>query len=308
MIQADSTLRKAASALLHGHYRGTDGGAGYCFVNLVGETEVDAAVVVGKPPSKAAERALIQEPWRVWTVKRSYALDSCAVYESHMLRATMQQIADLRGETMIYAAYAEPDAVDQRTGYPLTGHVYMAAGFFYVGESAGGRSVLIDSQNKARSQRQGKLTLNAAQIRDLGWVRKKLGKARIWLAVVSPRTWSQRTAAQAWHNAWSALHAQRRAAARQWIEECTWWPLVRRNRAVSLGEPTPSSRGKPPFRFAHNGTIAARLQPALWEGAYLQRASAPVWVHFAWQRQLLSETDVAGETTAHRTFLPRETL
>ena len=292
--------KQARALLIHHHYRGTDGGSGYLVAN-VEDGAVDAAVLIGPSTSISADRSIVAEPWATWAVKRSFALDSCAVPESQALRFAMRSFAAQRDETLVFISYAEPDAVDTRTGMPMLGHVYMASGFFYIGETTGQRWVLIDKENRARSTRQGKLTITARHLDDpsspyFGWKRRKLGAARVWMAVVSSETWPQLRRRRGYMAAWRALAPQRKAAARQWMDEVAWEEALKQG-AVS----TPVEN----VRVKAAGSHCQRLEAAMWPGRLLKRDASPAWPLFAWTERIVYEEDVARETTGNRRFLPR---
>jgi hypothetical protein len=81
-------------------------------------------------------------------------------------------------------------------------------------------------------------------------------------------------------------------AAKIWIDHTTW---QRRHAdgTVPLGEPK-----------AHHIRAHDRFQPAWWHGSDITRTAAPIWVPYVWQHALLVEADIAGETTANRTYAP----
>jgi hypothetical protein len=257
------------------------------------------AVLIGPANPMAAERALIRPPYRVWVLKRLLCRDDCPVPESQLLRTAMRHLTRLRGKTLLFCSYADPAARDERTGQPLLGWLYLAAGFFYAGETSRPRYALIDSEGRARSLRQGATTLGRSTPPP-GWRMAKLPPARVWLTVVPPdaltldgvclpttRRWRKHQ----WRSAWAALAPDRRIAAQQWIETRMW------RRLCAAGQ-----RGLCAPRHSRPGQ---RLQPAWWRGSQLKRTAGPVWVPGPWKQTWLDEAAVVGERTGGRMYLPR---
>jgi hypothetical protein len=302
IVHATGELRRAGQALLHEHYMGSAGGSGYLYAVVDAGGVVQGACLIGPSSSMAAERSLVSPPWRIWCVKRLFARDTCTIPESQLLRASLRHTADLRGETLIVCAYADPVATDSRTGLPLTGKLYLSAGFMFVGETSQPRYAVIDDYGRARSTRQGKQTLTRRTLPH-GWSMIRVPPARIWLAVVPPTlvrgpdgtasSTTQRWRKKQWRTAWAALTPQRRVAAQQWVSEKQWRRLLRSG-IIPIGEPKP-----------HHIQPHRRLQPAYWEGHALTRTAGPVWVPFLWQQQFLSEDLLEGERTAGRNYQPR---
>src|SRR3954452_19221443 len=85
--------------------------------------------------------------------------DDCPVPESKLLWTAMRAVANRRGETLIIVAYADPVARDEHSGLPLTGRVYLSSNFFFAGETSQPRFAVVDDQGRARSSRQGAITL-----------------------------------------------------------------------------------------------------------------------------------------------------
>jgi len=260
------------------------------------------ACLIGPASSMAAERAIVAAPWRVWQIKRLICLDTCSVPESQLLWHAMRTVANERGETLVFVAYADPAAHDARSSLPLTGRVYLASNFFYAGETAHPRTAVIDAHGRARSSRQGAVTLGRRTLPE-GWRMQRIPPARVWVTICTPeervnvtgvvQPTSQRWRKHQWRRAWAALNPQRLVAARQWVSHVAWRRLVRSGK-IPIGQP------KPQHIRTHE-----RFQPAYWAGAELTRTAAPVWVPYAWQQELIFEEQVCDERTAGRRYLPR---
>lgn len=322
IVRAYGAMRKAAAAYLENHhYMRSSGGSGQLFavldqantINgavLIGATastncdrSIAGACLIGPAASQDAERTIASSGVLIRQIKRSHLLDSIAMYESHLLRHCMQAVCNEYDQSMIFVSYADPAAADERTGLPLLGWTYLAAGFFYIGETRSKRWCVVDHLGRARSSRQGSVTLRRNTLPRAGdifhgepitqdWQLKPLPPARIWIAIVTPNRLTRRQAKTAWRSMWHELNPARRVAAKIWIDHVTW----RRRHAtgtVSLGEP----------KRQHVRTFD-RFQPAWWEGADMTRTAAPVWVPYTWQHELLFEADIAGETTANRSYQP----
>lgn len=287
------------------HYTGSHGGSGYLFTVMQGQ-EILGACLIGPASSMAAERAIIQAPYRVWNIKRLVCLDDCAMPESQLMRHAMRAVADLRGESILIAATADPYARDERTGKPLLGWVYLAAGMFYVGLTSQPRFAVIDHQGRSRSTRQGGITLTRRTLPKAGsiwrgelvtrdWQMVRIPAARIWLAMVAPEVVGDCQTTRLWRRRsvmpmWRALNPNRKVAAIQWVSFKAWERLE--GRIEPLGQPR---RLAGPQRF----------QPALWPPALLHRRAAPAWVPYEHQETYLDEADVMGEQTLHRLYIPR---
>ncbi len=203
---------------------------------------------------------------------------------------------------------------------------------------------MIDDQGRARSSRQGAITLSKRNIHihRPGWQMCRIPAARVWLAVVTPdylvvdgveRPTTQAWRKRQWKKVWSALVPSRRVAMRQWVEETTWTTAVRRGQ-VALGNPrtlryrirvnppTDQPDGQPavyytdlpgdgaePLVVADNeqALLVQRCQPALWRGDQITRTAAPVWVPHIAQHEigLIAEEEIVGERTAGRQYAPR---
>jgi hypothetical protein len=292
--RAFGELRRQGLAFIEQHhYTGSNGGSGYLFVVLGDADRIVGACLIGPASSMAAERAIVAAPWRVWQIKRLVCLDDC-VPESQLMRHAMREVAASRGETLVVVSYADPVARDERTGRPLLGWVYLAAGLFYVGETSQPRYAVIDDQGRSRSTRQGKVTLKRSTLPP-GWRMVRIPAARVWLAVVPPLAIDGKPTSRRWRKlqylaAWRALAPSRRVAAQQWIDFKSW--DHRPSCVTSLGRPKM-------FRGPQ------RLQPALWPGSMLRRTAGPVWVPVNWQGNFLDELDVDGEATIGRVYAPR---
>jgi hypothetical protein len=322
IVRTSGEQRKAAAAYLErNHYMRSSGGSGQLFAVLdpadavhgavlIGATastncdrSIAGACLIGPTASQDAERTIATDGVLIRQIKRSHLQDNVAMYESHLLRYCMQEVCNEYDQPMIFVSYADPAATDARTGMPLLGWSYLAAGFFAIGETSGKRWCVVDHRGRARSTRQGKVTLRRATLPKAGdtfhgetithdWQLKPLPPARIWIAIVTPDRLTRKQAKAAWRKIWQQLNPARRVAAKIWIDHTTW----RRRRAagtIPLGEPK-----------LHHMREHDRFQPAWWRSIDMTRTAAPVWVPYVWQHALLTETDVAGETTAHRTYAP----
>jgi hypothetical protein len=322
IVRAYGATRKAAAAYLERHhYMRSSGGSGQLFavlddaerVNgavLIGATassncdrSIAGACLIGPAASQDAEHTIAEGNVLIRQIKRSHLRDGVAMYESHLLRHCMQAVCNEYDQPMIFVSYADPAATDERTGMPLIGWTYLAAGFFSIGQTSGKRSCVIDHRGRARSTRQGNVTLRRATLPKAGdifhgelvsedWQLKPLPPARIWIAIVTPDRLTRKQAKTAWRTIWRQLNPTRRVAAKVWIDHISW----RRRRAegtVPLGEP----------RSQHIRQHD-RFQPAWWRGADITRTAAPVWAPYTWQHELVLEEDVAGETTANRKYKP----
>jgi hypothetical protein len=286
------------------HYTASHGGSGFLFA-IVDAGAILGACLVGPHSSMMAERAIIAAPHRVWVIKRLVCLDDCPVPESQLMRHAMRAVAVARAEPIMVVAMADPVARDERTGQPLLGWVYLAAGMFSIGETSQPRYAVLDHHDRWRSTRQGEITLSRRTLPRAGstwrgelvtkdWELHKLPPARVWAAAVTPaaihgvsttRLWRKRAAARLWR----ALSPNRRVAAMMWIDFSAW---RRRDRSVvSLGRPR---RLRGPQQF----------QPALWPAHFLTRTAAPAWVPYLWQESFLEESSVVGERTLHRSYVP----
>jgi hypothetical protein len=322
IVRAFGATRKAAEVYLEAHhYMRSSGGSGQMFAVLDSSECISGAVLIGATASRNcnysiagacligptasadAERSIASDRILIRQIKRSHLLDSVPMYESHLLRHAMQHVCDEYDAPVLYVSYADPAATDERSGLPLLGWCYLAAGFFYAGETSGRRLCVIDHRGRARSTRQGAVTLSRASLPRAGdifhgetitqdWRITRLPPARVWLAVVTPTRYTRRQAKRAWLNVWRQINPQRRIAAKIWIDHVAW----RRKLAcgtISLGEPSPQ-------QLRDND----RFQPAWWSGHEMTRTAAPVWVPYCWQHELLLEGDVENETTANRWYKP----
>lgn len=290
-------LRRQAEVLFADHFLGHAGNAGYMIAVIDPHHRVIGACLIGPASSMAAERSLVDAPWRVWCIKRLYCRDDCPIPESKLLRTAGRIVADLRGETIILCAYADPSARDSRSGLPMTGRIYYVSSFFTVGETTQTRYAVIDADGRARSTRQGKITLTKKTLPQ-GWHMVKIPPASVWIAIVPPhqrrvdgdvQATSHRWRKQQWLAAWKAM--RRRVAAEQWIDERAWKRFVRGGiRAL----------GAPSRQNSHQ-----RLQSAWWPGAALQRTARPAWVGRVAQLSLDDAAALDDERTAGRIYLPR---
>lgn len=314
--------RAALTTLMQQHYLGVSGNVGLAFGVYTPAQEIVGGALIGATASESCSRSIAAADYPIRAIKRSFILDelpgsvdnSCVpVPESQMLRACMDEVADLAQAPVIFVSYADPAAVDIRVDppRPLLGRVYVGAGFFFAGWSRGRRLVAIDTDGCARSTRQGPVALtsrNIAQLRP-GWQLVAAPPLRVWLAVVPPRhhvrNGRRRAATSAWrrrvwYQAWATLHPDRRIAARQWVATDAWQQLVRAGQ-TPITEHTRVGAVRPlPTRLAG----AERRQAAWWQGAQLQPDAVPVWVPEPLQTTL-ELIDATPETTAYRTYLPR---
>jgi hypothetical protein len=283
--------------------------AGACLIGATTSQNQDRSLIrgaclIGPTASPDAEKNLIPSGGvLIRQIKRSHLLDEVDMYESHLLRHGMQTVCDEYDRPVLYVSYADPAATDERTGLPLAGWCYLASGFFYVGETSSRRYCVIDHAGRARSTRQGAITLSRSTLPKAGdvfhgelitsdWQISTLPPARIWIAVCTPNRYTRRQAKSAYLNVWRNLNPDRRVAARQWISHVAW-KRVQRDGTIGLGDPK-----------AHQTREHDRFQPALWPGSDMTRTAAPVWVPLVWQETFLEETDVMGETIAKRRYAP----
>jgi hypothetical protein len=323
--RAFGELRKAGAAYLEReHYLRSAGGSGQLFVVerddgqvagacLIGKTtsrncdrSIAGACLIGPAPSKDAERSIAGDGVLIRQIKRSHLLDDVPqnqLCESQLLRHVMQAVCNEYDRTVLFVSYADPAAHDERTGMPLLGHCYLAAGFFFIGETRSRRYCVIDHLGRARSTRQGKITLTRKTLPKAGdtfhgepitrdWQMQRLPPARIWIAVCTPDRMTRKQAKSHFLAVWRHINPTRQVAARIWISHVAWRRLVRRGRQ-SLGEPRPQHMRQ-----------RDRFQPAWWSGDEMTRTAAPVWVPFQWQHELILESNIAGERTARRTYAP----
>jgi hypothetical protein len=323
--RAYGTLRKAGAAYLEAnHYMRASGGSGQLFVVesgdgqiagacLIGATSsrncersIAGACLIGPAPSKDAERSIAGDSVLIRQIKRLHLLDSVpkeAMCESQLLRHAMQSVCNEYNRPVMFCSYADPAATDERTGVPLCGWCYLAAGFFFAGETRSRRSCVIDHRGRARSTRQGKITLSRTTLPKTGntfhgeyitqdWQLKMLPPARVWLAVTTPDRYTRKQAKSAWRACWAALVPSRKLAAKVWIDHVAWQRKLAAGK-VSLGEP----------KSQHLRELD-RFQPAWWDGWEMTRTAAPVWVPYTWQHELLLEADIEGERTANRRYKP----
>ena len=322
IVRAFGAMRKEAAAYLEAHhYMRSAGGSGQMFAVMDSSERVSGAVLMGATASRNcdhsiagacligptasadAERSIAGSGVLIRQIKRSHLLDDVPMYESHLLRHAMQGVCNEYDTPVLYVSYADPAATDERSGRPLLGWTYLAAGFFYAGETNGRRYCAIDHLGRARSTRQGRVTLNRKTLPKAGdtfhgeyithdWQLKNLPPARVWLAVVTPDRYTRKQAKSAWLNVWRQINPQRRIAAKIWISHVEWRRKLAAGK-VSLGEAKP-----------HHMREGDRLQPAWWEGWEMTRTAAPVWVPYCWQHELLLEANVEGERTANRQYKP----
>ena len=323
---AYGSLRTSATAYLEqSHYMRSAGGSGAMFAVVAADSTVTGACLIGATcsanqerslvagacligpaASQDAERSIAQPGVLIRQIKRSHIADTVLateVCESKLLRHAMQAVTDAADQPVLFVSYADPAATDTRTGLPLAGWCYLAAGFFFAGETTSTRWCVIDHHGRARSTRQGNVTLSRKTLPKAGdtfhgeyitadWRMCKLPPARIWLAVCTPSRMTRKQAKHAWRTTWASINPARRVAARVWIDHIAW----ERKRAAGT---VPIDAPRPQQLRDHD-----RFQPAFWRGDELTRTAAPIWVPLTWQHELLLEQDVAGETVARRVYAP----
>jgi hypothetical protein len=161
------------------------------------DRSIAGACLIGPTASQDAERTIAADGVLIRQIKRSHLRDGVDMYESQLLRHCMQDVCNAYDQTMIFVSYADPAATDERTGMPLLSWSYLAAGFFSIGETTSKRCCVVDHCGRARSTRQGKVTLRRATLPKAGdtfygetitqdWQIKPLPPARIWIAIVTP--------------------------------------------------------------------------------------------------------------------------
>jgi hypothetical protein len=248
----------------------------------------------------AAERAILDPPWRVWTCKRLVCLDSCPVPESQLLWYALRQTANQIGSTFGCVSYADPVARDARTGLPLGGKVYAAANHLYIGLTSQPRYALLDEHGRMRSVASGQgHAWQALPARGLAHAedpaRSRVAHGRDAVNVTEngvARPTTRRWRKGQWRACWQALNPKRRAAAQQWIGDAALRDAIVAGQATPIAAPT-------------QRTENAGLQPAHYAGAQLNRTAGPVWVPFVWQDELVLEGDITDDTRAHHQYAPR---
>ena len=319
--------REVAGYLEREHYMRSSGGSGQLFAVLRDDATVRGACLIGATASANQTRSLVRGACligptasedatrslatptpglRVRQIKRSHIADevpATAVCESKLLRHSMQAVTDEYDQPVMFVSYADPAATDARTGQPLAGWCYLASGFFFVGETTSSRTCVIDHLGRARSTRQGGITLSRNTLPRRGdrfhgeditadWTMAALPPARIWIAVCTPRRFTRRQAKHAWRQAFAALNPARQVAAKVWISHTDWQRKLLAG-TVGLGEPKPEHLRE-----------LDRFQPAFWRGDEITRTAAPVWVPLVYQERILLLDDVEGETIARRSYAP----
>lgn len=322
--------RQELNDLLEQHYLGIGGQSGYSFGVHDPDFRIIGGALVGRTASEACNRSLIAASHDVRAVKRSFILDAIPqpelsdvhqaipIVESQLIRTAINEVADALQQTLLFVSYSDPLAVDIRHDppQPLLGWSNFAAGFFFAGWTRSKRYVAIDADGRARSPRQGGITLTPSNINRFrpGWKLVKAPPLRIWLTVVPPHYHIQgdkrRRATHAWrtrewHRAWAALHPERKIAAKNWVRSDEWQALLRAGQQpINEQQRNDTIR---PIKSRHQGNTTTQFQPAWWSGWQMQRDAAPVWVpeYIQTTLELIDEATSVDEVTAYRAYLPR---
>jgi len=299
--------RRAQQLIKDLHYSASAGGSG--FMHSVEVDDVAAAACLTGPTlSEGAERSIISPGFTCRVVKRLVAHDTCPVPESQLLRLALRDIANKTGPYLAIS-YADPVARDARSGTPLLGRLYLAAGFFFVGFTSQPRYAVIDDLGALRSTRQGKRTLSRKSLPKAGtewngrvvtrdWQMTKIPPARIWVVPVMPwhrqdgeptsRAWRKHTYLMFWRN----LTVKRLVYAQRWVNRKEWRRLLQ----LACVQPMDAPRQE---------TEHALLARAGWPGQLITRTAAPIWYPQVEQGRLWAEHDVAEEVTSGRVYWPR---
>jgi hypothetical protein len=294
--------RKGAQRFIEAHhYAQSNGNSGAMYAAFAPDGAVVGACLIGAPPSNAAERSIGQEGAVIRQCKRLVAADDSPIPESQLLWQSLRREANRIGRTLIAISYADTEAIDERTGTPLTGRLYLAANHYFIGDSRRRRQIPFDEHGRMRSTRQGARTLTKATLPHSWTMQCVVSTLRLWCAIVVPTVvqrddgtaWetSRRWRKRQWREAgWRKLAPQRRVAARQWTTSPEFQRL-QRDGVTPLGDPV-----------ERNAT--AQLQAALWRGEDVRHGAAPLWVPYLEQRELALDED--AERTAQRVYRPRE--
>lgn len=134
-----ATRTDAAAYLETHHYMRSSGGSGQMFAVLDQRDRISGAVLIGATASQHcdraiagacligptasedAERSIAGKGVLIRQIKRSHLFDGVPMYESHLLRYAMQSVCNEYDEPVMFVSYADPAAVDERTGLPLLG-------------------------------------------------------------------------------------------------------------------------------------------------------------------------------------------
>jgi hypothetical protein len=295
--------RKAAQRLIRElHYSGSDGNSGWLHtINVAGELQ--AACLIGGTLSKGSEKSLITPGYPCRLVKRLVAAEHCQIPESQLLRAAMRDVATKLSVPYLAISYADPVAVDARTGNPLSGALYAACGMFHIGLTSQPRYAVVDDLGALRSTRQGAITLSRKSLPRKGtlwnerlvqrdWRMVVIPPARIWVTPVVPwsggRAWRKRQYLDFWRN----LAPDRRVWAQRWINKVEWKRLLRAATVEEVDEPRQT-------------TEHALLARATWPGDLMTRPAAPVFPRIEEQGRLFTEEDLEHEKTTGRLYWPR---
>ncbi len=187
IVRAYGPARKASMTYLEAnHYMRSGGGSGQLFIVedrtgavygacLIGATastncvrSIAGACLIGPAASKDAERSIALGGVLIRQSKSSHLHDGVPMYESHLLRHAMRAVCNEYDRLVLFVSYADMAATDERTGKPLLGWIYLASGFFFAGETTSQRCCVVDHLGRARSTRQGRVTLNS-QNTPKGW-------------------------------------------------------------------------------------------------------------------------------------------
>ncbi|KPV52459.1 hypothetical protein SE17_15385 [Kouleothrix aurantiaca] len=298
--------REAQRLIRELHYSSSDGNQG--FVHSVRIDDVTAAAcLIGGTLSEGAERAIVAEGFACRQVKRLVARDNCPVPESQLLRMAMRDVANKVGPYMSIS-YADPVAIDARTGRSLLGWLYFAAGYFFIGFTSQPRYAVIDHEGALRSTRQGGITLTRRTLPRAGddfqgqrvtkdWQMVKIPPARVWVAPVVPFTLGGEPTSRAWRKhqyleMWRNLVPERKVWAQRWIDKRHWKQLLRDATVEQVEGPRQQTEHE----------ILAR---GVWPGELMTRTAGPIWPIIEEQGHLFSEAEVAGEVTSGRRYWPR---
>lgn len=299
--------RKAAQRFIEAHhYARSSGNGGAIYAAFAPNGGVVGACLIGATPSKAAERSIAQDGTVVRQCKRLVAADDSPIPESQLLWHSLRSEANRIGRTLIAISYADTEAIDERTGVPLMGRLYLAANHYFIGDSRRRRQIPFDEHGRMRSTRQGSRTLTKATLPHNWTMQSVVSTLRLWCAIVVPTvvqrddgtTWetSRRWRKRQWREeGWRKLAPHRRVAARQWTNS-TEFQRLQRAGVTPLDDPVERNAN-------------AQLQAALWRGEDIRHGAAPLWVPYLEQRELaLAEDDDDEERTMHRVYRPRERL
>jgi hypothetical protein len=295
--------RKAAQQLIIDlHYAQNHGNSGFMHtISVAGELQ--AACLIGGTLSKGSEKSLITPGYPCRLVKRLVATDECAVPESQLLRAAMRDVATKLSVPYLAISYADPVAIDTRSGNPLSGKLYQSSGFFHIGLTSQPRYAVVDDQGALRSTRQGPITLSRKSLPRKGtlwngriverdWRMVVIPPARIWVTPVVPWSGGRAWRKQQYLDFWRNLAPDRRVWAQRWIDKVEWKRLLRSATVEEIEEP-------------RQATEHALLARGSWPGDLMTRPAAPVFPRIEEQGRLFTEEDMESERTTGRYYWAR---